>query len=91
VISINRLAILQYKRGLAEANAFIEAEHLARLKSILPGEALRTYLDLYHTWEQTGKVAGGNLKFIAECRLDDHLNLREAFASLARSRNQPNE
>jgi hypothetical protein len=84
---IDREILLQTLRGYAEVNRITEAERRARLKSRTVKESLDLFTALYDTWSQTGRTSGGDQEILANQRILDHLNMRQAFQAFIDRKN----
>jgi hypothetical protein len=78
--------VLEYLRGYALADEFLEAERRENLARMTPEESAAIYDQLCEIWYQSGRKAGGNLDALDELHLQMHVVQRRAFELYARSR-----
>ncbi len=73
-------------QGYARASKWIETERRARLTRLSEQEAWAMFDDLYRTWEQLGKNAGGDWQALEERRIAEKVALRRTLDRFARKR-----
>lgn len=78
--------VIEYLKGYALANEFLEAERMERLARMTSEESAAIYDGLCELWYQSGRKAGGNLAALDELQLEAHLVQRHAFERYARAR-----
>jgi hypothetical protein len=78
--------VLEYLRGYALANEFLEAERRENLARMTPEESRAIFDQLCEIWDQSGSKAGGDLGALDELHLESHLRQRRAFELYAKAR-----
>ena len=78
--------VIEYLRGYALANGFLDAERLEDLGRMRPEESRMIFDQLCELWNQSGSKAGGNLDALDELRLQSLLAQRRTFGLYAKAR-----
>ncbi len=81
---LDRETVLQSIKGYKVVNEIIDAERRSRLKTMTDEEARKVFASLYETWKRTGKHAGGDWEALARRKLEQRIQLQQAFELLAR-------
>jgi len=78
--------VLEYLRGYALADEFLEVERRENLARMTPEESAAIHDQLCEMWYQSGRKAGGNLSALDEMQVQAHLVQRRAFELYAKSK-----
>ena len=78
--------VIEYLRGYALADEFLEAERMECLARMTREESAAIYDQLCELWYQSGRKAGGNLDALDDLRLQMLLGQRRTFELYARTR-----
>ena len=78
--------VIEYLRGYALANEFLDARRIEDLGQMRPEESRTIFDQLCELWNQSGSKAGGNLDALDELRLQSLLAQRRAFGLYAKAR-----